>query len=251
VRVRLLAALGGASFVLASLVVGVRLLVLFARTRGWPELFAATAILTVGPIAFALFVPAVELAERNYALSRSLYIVASGFATLGTAAVVAFTMAVFHAGRLARAGTLAVIGVLAASWIGIVATDDLDLRRLPGLWRNVNTFLQIAVFLWASLESLAFWRMMRRRTLLGIADPLLTHRFALWGIALGVGSANLSASFVGLVLRRAPPGVTELAIGIAGVLCAVCLTLAFLPPRRYQAWIRRDILRAGSAGARR
>ena len=244
--VRLLAALGGGSFVLASLIVGVRLLALWRRTRGRPELYAATAILTVGPVAFALFVPAVDLAERSPELSRLLYIAASGAATFGSAAVASFTMAVFHAGPAARRAAGFVIAMLAASWLGIVATDDLDLRRLPGLYRNANSFLQIAIFLWASLESLAFWRMMRRRALLGLADPLVTHRFALWGIALGVGAANLSASFVGLVLRRAPTGVIELAIGVGGVVCALALMLAFLPPRRYRAFIRRSGAQAAS-----
>jgi hypothetical protein len=244
VGVRLLAALGGASFILASLVVGFRLLFLWRRTRGQPELFAAAAMLTVGPIAFGLFVPAVDLAERNAELSRLLYMAASCAATFGSAAVASFTLAVFHAGSAARNGAVVVIGTLVLSWIGIVATDDLDLRRLPGLWRNANTFLQIAIFLWSSLESLAFWRMMRRRTHLGLADPLVTHRFALWGIALGIGAANLSASFIGLVLRRAPIGATELAIGVGGVIVALCLTLAFLPPRRYRAYIARAAARA-------
>ena len=86
---KLLAALGGASFVLASLIVGFRLLGLWRRTRGWAELFAAIAILTVGPIAYALFVPAVELAGPHYALSRALYLVASGASTVGTVFVAA------------------------------------------------------------------------------------------------------------------------------------------------------------------
>jgi hypothetical protein len=235
-----MAALGGAAFILASLVVGVRLLLLWRRTRGYPELFASLAMLTVGPVGFALFAPAVELAHTNYSLSHSLYVAGSGAGTFGSAMVAAFTMSVFHAGgRAARAGATLVVGTLVASWLGMLATDDLDLRRLPGLWRNANAFLQIAIFLWASLESLAFWRMMRLRTRFGLADPLVTHRFALWGIALGIGAANLSASFVGLVLRRAPAGATELAIGVGGVLVALCLTLAFLPPPRYRARIRR------------
>ena len=236
---KLLAALGGASFVLASLIVGFRLLGLWRRTRGYPELFAAIAILTVGPIAYALFVPAVELASEHYALSRVLYIVASGASTLGTAFVASFTLAVFHAGGAARRGAAAVIAALAVSWLGIVVTDDLDLRRLPGLWRNANSVLQIGIFLWSGLESFAFWRMMRRRARLGLADPLVTHRFALWGLALAIGSANLSASYVGLVLRRVPTGAIELAIGVGGVCVAVCLTLAFLPPRAYRGWIAR------------
>jgi hypothetical protein len=237
--VKLLAALGGASFILASLIVGFRLLALWRRTRGYPELFAALALLTVGPIAFALFVPAVDLAERSFALSRVLYMAASGASTFGSAAVANFTLSVFHVGRAARNGAIAVTAALALSWLGIVATDDLDLRRLPGLWRNANTFLQIAIFLWGSLESAAFWRMMRRRARLGLADALVTHRFALWALALGIGAANLSASYVGLVLRQMADGTVELAIGVGGVLVAVCLTLTFLPPRAYRAFIER------------
>jgi hypothetical protein len=245
--VRLLAALGGASFILASLVVGVRLVVLWLRTRGRPELYAATAMLTIGPIAFGLFVPAVDIADRNFELSRLLYVVASAASTIGSAAVASFTMAVFHAGSAARRAAALVIATLFLSWFGILATDDLDLRRLPGLWRNMNTLLQIAIFLWSSLESLAFWRMMRRRARLGIADPLVTHRFALWGLALGIGAANLSASFVGIVMRRAPVGAIELAIGVGGVLSALCLMLAFLPPRRYRDYIRRAAANAAAS----
>jgi hypothetical protein len=78
-----------------------------------------------------------------------------------------------------------------------------------------------------------------RRAQYGLANPLVTHRFALWGLAVAIGAANLSASYVGLVLRRVPTGAIELAIGVGGVCVAVCLTLAFLPPRAYRLYIAR------------
>ena len=220
---KLLAALGGASFILASLIVGFRLLALWRRTRGYPELFAALALLTVGPIAFALFVPAVDLAERSFALSRVLYMAASGASTFGSAAVANFTLSVFHTGRAARNGAIAVTAALALSWLGIVATDDLDLRRLPGVWRNANTFLQIAIFLWGSLESAAFWRMMRRRS------------------RGGVPHARLPAAARLPRLHRAQGGGAGAHVRILAAWRFV-LARSGAPP---------DILRAGSAATRR
>jgi hypothetical protein len=107
--------------------------------------------------------------------------------------------------------------------------------------------LRLATFFWASLESLVYWRLMRRRLALGLADPLVTNRFALWGMGLGAGAAGTTIAFLGNLFGARYGGsglVFEALIAATGLVGAATLFLAFLPPARYQRWLLR---RAGAA----
>ena len=45
--------------------------------------------------------------------------------------------------------------------------------------------------LWGAAESLRYFSMMRRRAKLGLADPLVTNRFLLWGLGIGAAMVGL------------------------------------------------------------
>jgi hypothetical protein len=118
-------------------------------------------------------------------------------------------------------------------------TGGVDVRRTPDGWRLGYQVLRLGTLLWAAVEALVTWRMLRRRIRLGLADPLVVNRIGLWGIAAGIGSAGASAGFLvtffGLEARST--GV-EVLISVLGLAASAALWLSFLPPARYQGWVR-------------
>ena len=79
---------------------------------------------------------------------------------------------------------------------------------------------------------------MRRRAL-GLAEAVVVNRFLLWAIA-GVGAFAGSAVMSAVSLTGATPWedpVALLAVGLGGLIAAVCAGLAFLPPRSYRSWL--------------
>jgi hypothetical protein len=240
---RILAGLGVGAFFVVGLLVSLRLLGLWRRTRRLPELLVALALLCLGPLAFTLGVLAARLAPGSPELARPLSAAASAAAVLGAAAAAWFTIVVFrHESRAARAVAAVLVAAMVVCWAGVGATNGYDVRLAPGAFRYAGQLLRLGILLWASLESLVYWRLMRRRLALGLADPLTTGRFALWGAGLGAGSAAMAIAFFGNVfgLRYTGYGpLFELSIAAAGLAAAACLLLAFLPPARYRAAVER------------
>jgi hypothetical protein len=105
------------------------------------------------------------------------------------------------------------------------------------------------VLLWGSGEALAYWRRMKRRSLLGLADPAVTNRFLLWGIgagAAGVGSAI--GVIAGMVIGQGNSEIpwVVMSSSIHGLVAAIALSLAFVPPPSYLRWVRRNAVTATS-----
>jgi len=103
----------------------------------------------------------------------------------------------------------------------------------------IGTAAQTGAFAWVSWEALRYCRMLRRRAALGLADPVVTNRIALWGVASGLigflfllnpvakAFAGIAAENLGLLLLQS----------LVGLVVAVCVALAFFPPRAYLRWI--------------
>jgi hypothetical protein len=107
--------------------------------------------------------------------------------------------------------------------------------------------------LWVSIEAFRYYALLRRRLRLGLADPVLTNRFLLWGIWAAAVFLNLSADPVARVAYAVSSGtssgevVTEIAAPIVlvtisvtmalGAVSAVTLFLTFFATRSYRRWI--------------
>lgn len=243
---KLLAGLGVLSFFLVGLGVGLRLVALWRRTRQLPELFAALAFLCLGPLAFTLAVCGSRLVAVSPDLARVFAALASASAGTGAACAAFFTIVVFRPeSRPARAAALLVAAALAACWLGVGVTNGFDTRRAPGAFRYAGQLLRLAILFWASLEALVYWSLMRRRARLGLADPVVTNRLALWGVGMGMGASALALGFFGSALHEAGfTALFEASIAATGLVASASLFLAFSPPERYRAWVLR---RAGAA----
>lgn len=232
---RLLAGIGIGIFLLIGLVVGVRLLALWRATRKLPELFLGVSLLFVGPISVALVVSSLHVLRFDPELSRRLALCAALASALGTICAALFSAVVFRPdSRAAWAAVTSLAVGLAVCLLGEWITRGFDLREPPDAFRDIRQSLAILTFLWASLESLGYWRKMRRRLAFGLAEHLVVNRFALWGIAAAAGAAAIAMGLFAHSLRHPSAGI-ELAGATAGLVSAVCQFLAFLPPPPYRA----------------
>ncbi len=252
---RSLAALGGLAFVLASLVLGIRLLALGARTRRLPEVCIGLALLLMGGLGYPLIMAA-RMAVR---FSDPARIGVMAFAILlmavGTFAVGVFNWRVFRPGEgWARALAIAT-GFSLVLCIGLqLAGPGLRAAAVDNQGLGFRLFLLHSGWLtaWGAYESLRAWSRLRLRLRIGLADPVVCERVLLWGIA-SVASATVSvtstiAGFLGINFAATAFGAAVTAP--LGLIAAGSMWLAFVPPAGYLRRVRaRALPVAAESGA--
>jgi hypothetical protein len=245
--------IGFGTFFVASLVIGTRLLLLARRTGELPELLIGVAVLGIGPLGVGLSTLALVAEARSTILSATLQ--GSSFVAIfmGAAAQYLFVWYVFRRQTPGvRPLVFAVIALMATGYVADILESGLVHRRFEGFWFGVGVTLRLAVVAWTTVEALLYWKRMRRRLRLGLADPLVTNRFLLWG--LGSAAAFLGSA-IGLALV-AITGTSSLEIpgwnaiiSLHGLAAAIAMWLAFQPPTRYRRFIE-NRARPGAAAAR-
>jgi hypothetical protein len=230
---------GGLAFVLASLVVSVRLLALASRTRELPELLIGTGLLLMGALGFPLNTAAMAI-QGSVELEAWLFAINALFSVVGQGGVVLFTWRVFRRDEAwARALALGFI----ASMAGVFLWTTLDpgwrgfAETQRGAWAE-SALWSFVSLVWAGTESLLYHLKLRRRLALGMADPLTTDRLRLWAVSM---FAAFTISFVAFVLRHMgvamTPAVSGIVVGPLGLVAAGATWLAFVPPERYRRWV--------------
>jgi len=246
-RMTTLSAVGFGVFFVASLAIGVRLVALWARTRQLPELWIGMGILGIGPTAMGCMLTAAALVDTAPGLSRALTGVALCAIAVGNTAACVFNWRVFRPeSRAARAWVLCTALLFAAAILGEAALTGFASPLRPGRGGHVISYLSTTNLLWGAAESLRYWVLMRRRLRLGLADPIVTNRFLLWGVgigAAGVGSviSLLSQTVTGHSMAELP--WLKLSNSMHGLASAVLMWIAFLPPA---AWKRAILARYAS-----
>ena len=243
-------AVGFVAFLVSSLVIGIRLLALWRRTRRLPELLIAFGILGIGPVGF-VFVLLGQWTHEGLPLVSRTALAASVIANMGgTFATAVFNWRVFrpHESRL-RPVVTGLAGLLTGAFLWEAYRSGFgELMAISGGYM-VSSLATTLVLLWGAGESLNYYAMMRRRTRLGLADPVVTNRFLLWG--LGIGAAGLGC--VISVSAQLVTGQHMMQIGwvtisnsLHGFTAAVLMWVAFLPPAFYRRFVES---RAPHAGA--
>jgi hypothetical protein len=227
--------------IVACAVVGMRLLALARRTREIPELAFGSAFLLLGVVGYPLSIAA-RAADREVALA-----VALATQNLACLAIYLGTWRTFRpqaswAPCLFAAAVLACVASLAGQALSVGGFS----AHGGGGWYYLGFAARAGSFAWAAVESLTYWRRLRRRLVLGLADPVVTDRLRLWSIS----TLSITAAF-GLFLwgRVSTANVAESPLVLAGtslvsIVGGVSMWLAFFPPARY---VRR--LLAGTNGA--
>jgi hypothetical protein len=244
---------GFVAFFVVALVVGVRLLSLARRTREMPELLMGIGVLGIGPVGFGFMVGAQFTADRSLELQSVLQAIGMFAVALGALAKYTFNWRVYHpnsklAGAVVLcAGSFLFVSTLHVGFVsGFAPSTELTPEALT------RSALQIGCLLWGSMESLRYWTKMRRRLQLGLADPVVTNRFLMW--AIGAGAAGMGTA-VGTVAQLVT-GKTSMSVGWVmasssahGLVAAIAIALAFIPPTAYRQWIQRRSLARSAAMA--
>ena len=231
----MLAMLGIGAFFLVGLLVSIRLLALWRQTRQWPELAAALGLLGIGPLGFCVLMTGIVL-FRGTPWMPYFRAAGLGVQALGFVATVSFTWRVFRpkerwAAILMAGLSLALIG----TGIGMIVSPFVPGHLEPH--QHADIILKILALGWGAFESLRYWWTFRKRVALGLADPLVSASFLMWGITSGAGA--LGFVIVYAAMASLPPGghpstPVNLVLSGIGLVAAVSLYLSFLPPQAYR-----------------
>jgi hypothetical protein len=230
-----------AALLVASGLVGVRLTWLSRRTGGLPERLMGLGLVTM----FLVYIPMMAVSGMGRVsvgeLRFGLLVFATLFLWSGAGCIVGFTWKTFRPGDTwAELLTLAICSGLAATGGGLVAALHVsppEMRSFDAgqLWAGLIRLPLIATFVWTGLEGLRHHQMSRRRLALGLADPVVTNRFLLWGVLGLVQTAiqvvSLTLHVQGLGMLASPVGL--FVVAVAGIVGSVFMYLTFMPPRFY------------------
>jgi len=238
-----LAASGGGAFVLVSLAVGVRLLLLARRTRQFPEFAMGGALLLMGGIGY----PAIAIARGGEGLDLGVRCALAGFSmacqAVGMIGLAAFTARVFRAGRPAAKLAAWTLGALAVGSVvagGMLSGFEAALAN-TGAPMLTNYALAGVILGWCTVEAFLYHAKLRRRVGLGLASPVVANRIRLWGISSGVAmllnGTSQVAAWNGIDVATSILGATL--IGVLGPISAGATWLAFFPPASYLRRVER------------
>lgn len=240
---RWLAALATLAFVIVSLGVGVRLLRLARRSGAVPELALGVAFFGVGAVGYPLGLLAL-LPGLPEGISRPLFALSQIATGVGSAAVFVFTQSVFRPdARWARALVrLAALVLAAQTAFGVSRAIQGEVAQfaVPDFGFSLRQAVTAFSYAWTAAEAFHYRALLLRRLALGLAEVEVVNRFLLWAIA-GVGAFTGSFTMSVVSFAGAKPFEDPLAlaaVGLGGLIAALCTALAFTPPPAYLAWVR-------------
>jgi hypothetical protein len=236
------AAIGGGSFVLVSLAVGLRLLLVWWRTRELPEFALGFGLFAMGGVGYPLMVAAVHGFGLSVPVREALLALQIALNVVGITAMAVFTRRVFRPEAPAAKAAVAAVGLSLLSlavWQAVSPGLWAFLTDRTGAWSS-SALVVVAALAWSGVESLLYFAKLRRRVRLGLADPVVTQRFGFWGFSI-LTAAGISLA--GHLLERAGVPTVEsvigaLVVGPPGLVMSAALWMAFFPPAAYVRWVK-------------
>jgi len=224
-------------------VIGLRLLLLARRTRGIPELTLGAGTLLIGGLGYPFAIATNVVGATRPALAGVFMVTGATLCHLGIVANTFFTWKVFRPRALWARGLVGLF--IAAAAVGFTANLRVVLATAsPAMsavqpWTFFLCLVAASAFGWSGVEALAYHTKLRRRLALGLADPVVTNRFLLWGVtSLASSAGSLVNAFFTLASPLSVLDPVALAVcGSCSALSAVVMTLTFLPPATYLRFI--------------
>jgi hypothetical protein len=234
--VGLVSLLGFGAFMLASLVVGVRMLRLAARTRELAETCIGSALFFSGALGYGLIMVALRMHASSPETALDFMRAGVLCAQLGGLALLVATWRIFRrAERWAAALFAALAALIGAACVLVFTTDPIPPRTIstPVFW--TSTAATIGAFGWSAFESLRYHGLLRLRLRLGLVEAELVDRFRLWGFAASCAAAIQATGVLNRMI--VPAGIHPVLLVIqscVGLASACAIWLAFFPPAAYR-----------------
>ncbi len=229
---RTLANIGFASFVIASFLVGLRLLAIAMRTGKTPELAIGAAFFAGGGCGYGLIVLAFAMRVFPHSMVPIVVLAGNAAASFGAIALAFGIWRIFRPADRWPLWMLAAVVVPLALSLGARLSDLATVPAGPVVFWGFIAGSGVS-YAWSTYESLRFHAMMRRRTRIGLATESMARRFLLWGIAgcSAVGIHVCAAANRFIDADGIPPGL-QLVQAIFGLAAAIGIWFAFFPPLR-------------------
>jgi hypothetical protein len=234
--------LSGILCFIVTAILGARLLLLASRTRQIPEFAVGSSFLSAGVIGWGMMLGSNLLGGPGSANGEIVFVSGFFFITLGVTLIYLFTWRVFRPDEKWAAVLFWVsAAVLTATSVPFqLAIFDATREAVWFPWLDAaGKIARVGAGVWGGLESYRYWNLMRKRQALGLADPLLTNRFLLWG------GASIATATIMMITSIAPPSAPDqmnpmmaIAISALATVVGVQQFLAFLPPKSFQVWVR-------------
>jgi len=230
-----LGAIGGGSFILVSLIVGVRVLLLARRTRALPEFSMGLGLVLMGGLSYPINVAARMSVDLSPDTRVGMMLVSQLLMWLGCVAIGVFNWRVFRpearwplALLVGFASAMLVVFLIQCLTLGMFAFVD----GREGIYR-FGIVPQGVPYLWGFLESALYYAKLRKRIGLGLAEPTVARRIGLWAITMGASTAinwfMITLEILDIDSATAP--IAGLVLGPVGLVCTVSLWIAFRPAR--------------------
>jgi hypothetical protein len=231
-------------FMLTSLVVGLRVFVLWRRTRKLPELLLSIALLFTGFLAYAMGTLGKLVLSGSPQLRSGLTLLGLSTECIGVAALIAFADRVFHPkGGWVRGVTILLFSLLALGVCGEIFSGQYmrysDPELIAGPWVPLGLLARGLGPAWMSFECFRYHAKLKKQLALGLASPLVVHRVLLWGIGIGASATGYATSIVHRLVYGTGLRAHDWAIGLVSfqaLIASVCIGIAFFPPRKYRSW---------------
>lgn len=242
-------ALAGISILLlivASAVVGIRLIRMWQRTRQLPELYLGLLLILVAMLGYPLFIVSRATEVIGFHGAWASFVLGALAMDVGFLMLYLFTWKTFRPQSRWCAWLIAAVACAFAVNIVSLAADTWSARSVvlqmgdQPVWRQYSGILASDLgYVWTAVEAFRSYAVLRKRRALGLVEPLVANRVLLWGqmtlITLSVLVLNNVTSLQNIDVLSTPWIMAYSSLG--GVVQAVYLGLIFLPPQRYREWV--------------
>lgn len=234
--------------------VGLRLLSLTRKTRKLPEL-----CMGVGLFAFAL-AQATRLAFGGLGARLGAELALGVYVSMQLGYLIAQTgLCLFAAGVFGshtRWRWVLFAGIVATAAVSrsmmVVGSAPQLLSGAPqqtvSFWDPAAVASFALGFGWMAAEALRYHGLLRRRLLLGLADPVVVDRFFVWGVG-AAATCVMVTLLLGLYLNGMTLMTNSVAasvvVTLSGLLFAVVPCLTFAPPAAYLRYVQTRAERSG------
>jgi hypothetical protein len=223
---------------LGSALLGVKLLVAGMRTRTVPELAYGSALVLM---AIGAVVRLVVFGILGGGPEYHAHVIGAGVTRIFTLMALAVGIhVIFRPGVVWSKVVVAGFGLLGLCGLAVVVAYPGGIPEAGSLY-SFGDFSAGLVAIWGAAESFSYWGKLKKQLALGLADPITTAQFQMWGASFTFAAAAAFIIATATIALQAP--ITGFPPALVAVqTCLVGTTgltwLAFYPPKKFQAWLR-------------